>query len=70
MASLAAIFRRQSRHRQSAPFAGIGSRGVSSAHQQDPERLQENSVPQPEQASRREEGRRVSDRFVMKRGAL
>jgi hypothetical protein len=52
--ALAAIFRRQSRHRQSPPpSAGIGSRAVSSAHQQVPDRLQLNSVPQPEQASRR-----------------
>jgi heme-degrading monooxygenase HmoA len=49
----AAALRRQSRHRQSPPSAGIGSFAVSSAHQQVPDRLQLNSVPQPEQASRR-----------------
>jgi hypothetical protein len=65
-----AIFRRQSRHRQSPPSTGIGSRAVSSLHQQGPERLQENSVPQPEQARRREEGIGLSNRFVMKGDAL
>jgi hypothetical protein len=49
-----AIFRKQSRHRQSLPSSGIGSRAVSSAHQHGPARLQVNSVPQPEQASCRE----------------
>jgi hypothetical protein len=58
-----AILRKQSRHRQSPPSAGIGSFAVSSAHQQAPERSQENSVPQAEQARRR--GAEVSDRFVM-----
>lgn len=49
----AAAFRRQSRHRQSLPWVGIGSRAVSSAHQQFPDRSQPNSVPQPEQVRRR-----------------
>jgi len=43
--------------------AGIGSRVVSSAHQQSPARLQVNSVPHREQASRRATG--ISNRFVM-----
>jgi hypothetical protein len=60
-----AIFRKHSRHRQSPPSTGIGSRTVSSAHQQGPDRLQVNSVPQPAQARRREAG--VSNRFVMNR---
>jgi hypothetical protein len=59
------IFRKQSRHRQSLPSAGIGSRAISSAHQQGPDRLQVNSVPQPEQARRRDGG--LSERFVMNR---
>jgi hypothetical protein len=63
------IFRKQSRHRQSPPSVGIGSRAVSSAHQQGPDRLQVNSVPQPEQARRREGGG-VSNRFIMQRTAL
>jgi hypothetical protein len=63
LATSPAIFRRQSRHRQSPPSAGIGSRAVSSAHQHGPDRLQVNSVPQPEQARRRDGG--VSERFVM-----
>jgi hypothetical protein len=50
----AAALRRQSRHRQSPPSAGIGSLAVSSVHQQVPERSQPNSVPQPEQTRRRE----------------
>jgi hypothetical protein len=58
-----AIPRKQSRHRQSPPSVGIGSFAFSSAHQQLPERSQENSVPQAEQARRRGAG--VSDRFVM-----
>jgi hypothetical protein len=58
-----AIFRKQSRHRQSPPSAGIASRAVSSAHQHGPDRLQVNSVPQPEQARRRDGG--LSKRFVM-----
>jgi hypothetical protein len=49
----AAAFRRQSRQRQSPPRVGIGSRAVSSAHQQFPDRSQPNSVPHPEQTSRR-----------------
>jgi hypothetical protein len=65
-----ALFRKQSRHRQSPPSTGIGSRAASSAHQQDPERLQENSVPQPAQARRRGEGSGFSNRFVMNRAAL
>jgi len=59
------IFRRQSRHRQSPPSSGIGNRATSSAHQHDPARPQVNSVPQPEQASRRDGG--FSNRFVMNR---
>jgi hypothetical protein len=60
-----AIFLKHSRHRQSPPSAGIGSLAVSSAHQHGPDRLQENSVPQPAQARRREVGAGVSNRFVM-----
>jgi hypothetical protein len=60
-----AIFRKQSRHRQSLPSAGIGSRAVSSAHQHGPDRLQVNSVPQAEQTRRRDGG--LSERFVMNR---
>ena len=52
----AAAFRKQSRHRQSSPSSGIGSRAVSSAHQHGPARLQVNSVPHREQARRREAG--------------
>jgi len=52
----ATIFRKQSRHRQSPPSSGIGSRATSSAHQHAPAGLQMNSVPQPEQASRRDGG--------------
>jgi len=52
----ATIFRKQSRHRQSPPSSGIGNRATSSAHQHGPARLQVNSVPQPEQASRRDGG--------------
>src|ERR1019366_187272 len=44
---------------------GIGSRAVSSAHQHGPAGLQVNSVPQPEQARRRETG--TSNRFVINR---
>ena len=66
----AAIFRRQSRHRQSLPSDGIGSRTVSSVHQHGPLRLQVNSVPQPEQARRRDaelsKKLGLSERFVMK----
>ncbi len=64
MAACAAILRKQSRHRQSPPSLGIASRAVSSAHQHCVERLQVNSVPQLEQARRRETG--FSNRFVMK----
>src|ERR1700730_16992877 len=59
----AALFRKQSRHRQSSPSTGIGSRVVSSMHQHGPAGLQLNSAPQPAQASRREIG--FSNRFVM-----
>jgi hypothetical protein len=59
----AAAFRKQSRHRQSSPSSGIGSRAVSSAHQHGPARLQVNSVPHREQARRREAG--ISNRFVI-----
>jgi len=48
-----AALRKQSRHRQSSPSTGIGNRAVSVAHQQAPPGLQENSVPQREQARRR-----------------
>jgi hypothetical protein len=65
----AAIFRKQSRHRQSPPSDGIGNRAVSSAHQQSPARLHVNSVPHPEQARRRDEALSerlgFSKRFVM-----
>src|SRR5450755_2406425 len=62
----AAALRKQSRHRQSSPpSTGIGRRTVSSAHQQEPARLQVNSVPHREQASRREAG--ISNRFVINR---
>jgi len=62
-----AIFLKHSRHRQSPPSAGIGSRTVSSAHQHGPDRLQVNSVPQPAQARRREAGAGLSNACVMKR---
>jgi len=58
-----AIVRKQSRHRQSSPSTGIGSRAGSSVHQQGPAGLQLNSAPQPEQARRRATG--FSNRFVM-----
>jgi hypothetical protein len=67
---LSAALRRQSRHRQSPPSDGIGRRTVSSAHQHGPDRLQENSVPQPAQARRREDGAGFSSKFVMNRTAL
>jgi hypothetical protein len=67
MCGASAIFRKHSGHRQSPPSTGIGSRTVSSAHQQGPDRLQENSVPQPAQARRREVGAGLSNRFAMKR---
>jgi hypothetical protein len=60
-----AAFLKHSRHRQSPPSTGIGSRTVSSAHQHGPDRLQENSEPQPAQARRREVGPKLSNRFVM-----
>jgi hypothetical protein len=63
--SAAAIFRKQSRHRQSPPSSGIGSRAASSAHQHVSARPQMNSVPQPEQASRRDGG--FPNRFVINR---
>jgi len=63
--ALATIFRKQSRHRQSPPSSGIGNRATSSAHQHAPARLQVNSVPQPEQASRRDGG--FSNRSVINR---
>src|SRR5205814_335180 len=53
-AAYATFFRRQSGHRQSPPSDGIGRRKSSAAHQQGPDGLQVNSVPQPEQARRRE----------------
>ena len=65
----AAALRKQSRHRQSLPFVGIGNRAVSLAHQHGPDRLQVNSVPQPEQARRREGGG-LSNRYIMQRTAL
>jgi len=68
--STSAAFRRQSRHRQSLPSAGIGSRAVSSAHQHGPDRLQVNSVPQPAQASRRARGTGISNRLFMGRAAM
>jgi hypothetical protein len=63
-----AIFRKQSRHRQSPPSVGIGSFAVSSMHQQLPERSHANSVPQAEQARRR--AAVFSDRFVMNLNGL
>jgi hypothetical protein len=63
-----AILRKQSGHRQSRPSDGIGRRKDSSEHQQGPERLQENSVPQLVQARRRAAG--ISNRFVMKEAAF
>jgi hypothetical protein len=65
-----AIFLKHSRHRQSPPSTGIGSRTVSSAHQQGPARAQENSTPQPAQARRREVGAGLSNRRVMKSNAI
>jgi hypothetical protein len=50
---ISATFRKHSRHRQSSPATGIGSRAISVAHQQSPPGLQANSVPQREQARRR-----------------
>lgn len=60
-----AAFRRHSRQRQSSSSAGIGSRAVSSAHQQAPNRPQENSTPQRGQARRRVTGFGLSNRLVM-----
>jgi hypothetical protein len=48
-----ASLRRQSRHRQSWSARGIGSRADSAAHQHAASPVQENSVPQLSQASRR-----------------
>ncbi len=67
---LLAALCRQSRHRQSLPSDGIGRRTVSSEHQHGPDRLHENSVPQPAQARRREVGTGFSSEFVMHRTAL
>ena len=66
----AAIFCRQSRHRQSPPSTGIGRRTASCSHQHGPDRLHENSVPQPAQARRREEGAEFSSQLVINRTAL
>jgi hypothetical protein len=52
-AAVSAALRKQSRHTQSSPATGIGSRVVSVAHQQSPPGLQVNSIPQREQARRR-----------------
>jgi uncharacterized protein (DUF1800 family) len=57
--------RKHSRHRQSSPTTGIGSRAVSSAHQHGPAGLQVNCAPHLEQARRREAG--ISNRFVINR---
>jgi hypothetical protein len=65
-----AAFRKQSRHRQSLPSTGIGRRTVSSLHQHGPDRLHENSAPQPAQARRREVGAGFLSEFVMNRMAL
>jgi hypothetical protein len=64
----AASFLKQSGHRQSPPSGGIGRRKDSSEHQQGPDRLQENSVPQRAQARRRDAG--ISNRFVIKQAAF
>jgi hypothetical protein len=69
-ACASAIFLKHFRHRQSPPSTGIGSRTVSSAHQQGPDRAQENSTPQPAQARRREVGAELSNRRVMKSDAI
>lgn len=66
-ATACAAFRKQFRHRQSPPSDGIGRRTVSSSHQHGPDRLHENSVPQPAQARRREVGDWVPKRLVMNR---
>jgi hypothetical protein len=62
-ATIAASFRKQSRHTQSSPSTGIGRRALSSAHQHGPDGLQVNSVPHREQAKRREAG--FPKRFVI-----
>jgi hypothetical protein len=62
-----AAFRKHSRHRQSPPSAGIGRRAVSASHQHSPDRLHENSVPQPEQVRRRVSGVVLSSRLVIDR---
>jgi hypothetical protein len=49
-----AACRRHSRHRQSSPSTGIGSRKLSSLHQHAPSGAQVNSVPHREQRMRRE----------------
>ena len=49
--AIPAASRRQFRHRQSSPLIGIGSRTDSSLHQQGPESVQVNSVPQREQTT-------------------
>jgi hypothetical protein len=61
----AAIFLKQSRHRQSSPLTGIGRRAVSASHQHSPDRLHENSTPQRGQARRREAGFEFSNRLAM-----
>jgi hypothetical protein len=63
-----AALRKQSGHTQSPPSIGIGRRNASSVHQQGPDGLQVNSVPQPEQARRRDG--RVPNRFVMNQAAM
>jgi hypothetical protein len=61
----AAALRKHARHRQSSPATGIGSAAVSAAHQHCSDSSQENSVPHPEQATRRAVWLRLSNRFVM-----
>jgi hypothetical protein len=53
VACASANFFRQSRHKQSAPSAGIGKRFSSCAHQHGPAGLQLKKVPHDEQASSR-----------------
>jgi hypothetical protein len=60
---IVAASRKHCGQRQSSPAAGIGRRGLSSAHQQGPAGLQTNSAPQPEHVRQREVG--FSVRFVM-----
>jgi hypothetical protein len=69
-AACAAIFRKQSRHTQSSPSTGIGSRAASSAHQHGPAGLQVNAVPHREQAMRRDAGSEFPKRFVINRTEL